>query len=91
MALENIRDLLVARINELDSGKHDVMTEAKLIIVEEIRVEVRILGIKNGTLRVATEDASASSEIRLRARELLAKINKKLGTQDIKRISVTIR
>lgn len=91
MALENIRDLLAERVNNLDNGKHDVMTEAKLVIVDLIHVEVRVLSFKYGNLRVATEDSSAASEIRLRSTELLSAINKKLTKEKVQRLSVVVR
>jgi hypothetical protein len=91
MALENIRDLLAKRVDQLDSGKHDVMTEAKLIIVEQIKVEVRIISYQNGTLRVATEDSSAASEIRLQAPVLLGLINEKTKPEVVKFLRVTVR
>lgn len=91
MALENIRDLLAQRIDSLDSGKADSMTEAKLAILNHIKVEVRILGFKNGVLRVATEDSSAASEIRLRAKELIEDINNRIKPEKVKFLRVSIR
>ncbi len=91
MALENIRDLLAARIDSLDSGKKDVMTEAKLVILEHIKVEARILSFKNGVLRVATEDSSAASELRLQATQLMKEINSRVQPEQVKFIRVTIR
>lgn len=91
MALENIRDMLARRVDQLDSGKHDVMTEVKLIILEHIKVEVRVLSFQNGTIRVATEDSSAASEIRLQANALLHKINDKIAPDVAKFLRVTVR
>jgi len=91
MALENIRDLLAARVDSLDSGKKDVMTEAKLVILEHIKVESRILGFKNGVLRVATEDSSAASELRLQATQLMKEINSRVQPEQVKFIRVTVR
>ncbi len=92
MALENIRDMLARRVDQLDSGKHDVMTEAKLVVLEYIKVEVRVLGVnKYSTLRLATEDSSAASEIRFQAAMLLTEINKRIAPEEIKRLSVTVR
>lgn len=91
MALENIRDLLAARIDSLDSGKKDVMTEAKLVILEHIKVEARILSSKNGVLRVATEDSSAASELRLQATQLMKEINSRVQPEQVKYIRVTVR
>ncbi len=91
MALENIRDLLAKRVDQLDSGTHDVMTEAKLVIMEHIKVEVRVLSYQNGTLRVSTEDSSAASEIRLQAPTLLAAINAKIRPEVVKFLRVSVR
>ncbi len=91
MALENIRDLLAQRVDQLDSGKHDVMTEAKLIILEHIKVEVRVLSYQNGTLRLATEDSSAASEIRLRSADLLQAINERITPESVNFLRVTVR
>ena len=86
MALDSIKDMLIARVNSLDAGKHDVMTEAKLVIVEELKVEVRVLGYKNSVLRVSTEDAPAASEIRLHSSLLLEKLNKRLTGKDVQKV-----
>lgn len=91
MALENIRDMLARRVDQLDSGKHDIMTEAKLVILEHIKVEVRVLSYQNGTLRVATEDSSAASEIRLRASDLRKAINKRIEPETVTFLRVTVR
>lgn len=91
MALENIRDLLAKRVDQLDSGKHDVMTEAKLVILDHIKVEARVLSFQNRTLRVSTEDSSAASEIRLQAPTLIAAINEKIAPEVVKFLRVTVR
>lgn len=91
MALENIRDMLARRVDQLDSGKHDVMTEAKLVILEHIKVEVRVLSYQNGILRVATEDSSAASEMRLRASDLLKAINERIKPDSVTFLRVTVR
>lgn len=91
MALENIRDMLARRVDQLDSGKHDVMTEAKLVILEHIKVEARVLSWQNGTLKVSTEDGSAASEIRLRSTDLIKAINERIKPESIKFLRVTVR
>ncbi len=91
MALESIRDLLAKRVDRLDSGTHDIMTEAKLVIMEHIKVEVRVLSYQNGTLRVSTEDSSAASEIRLQAPALLVAINEKIKPEVVKFLRVSVR
>ena len=91
MALENIRDMLARRVDQLDSGKHDIMTEAKLVILEHIKVEVRVLSFQNGTLRLATEDGSAASEIRLSSTDLIKAINDRIKPETVKFLRVTVR
>lgn len=91
MALENIRDMLARRVDQLDSGKHDVMTEAKLVILEHVKVEVRVLSFQNGTLKLATEDSSAASEIRLRSTSLMREINNRIKPEIVRFLRVTVR
>jgi hypothetical protein len=91
MALENIRDMLARRVDQLDSGKHDVMTEAKLVILEHVKVEVRVLSFQNGTLKLATEDSSAASEIRLRSTNLMREINNRIKPEIVRFLRVTVR
>ncbi|MDP4038686.1 MAG: DciA family protein [bacterium] len=89
--MENIVDLLKKRAESIGASKLDVMTEAKLVISQQLKVEVRALSYKNGMLKIATEDASAASEIRLNKQALLNKINQKLDQEKIKDLIITIR
>lgn len=89
--MDSIGDILENRAESIGSGSYDVMVEAKLIIAGLVRAQVRILGVNNGTLRVATEDAAAASEIRLQKRQILSQLNKKLPDANIKNMSVVIR
>lgn len=89
--MDSIGDILEARAESLGSGSYDVMVEAKLIIAGLARAQVRILGVNNGTLRVATEDAAAASEIRLQKQLILAELQKKVPAAEIKNMTVVIR
>lgn len=91
MSLENIRKVLEEKADSLGVSKLDVMTEAKLVIVEKVHVEVRVLSYKNNILKIATEDSPSASELRYRARELMALINKRVAPEKISRITVTVR
>lgn len=91
MSLENIRKVLEEKADSLGVSKLDVMTEAKLVIVEKVHVEVRVLSYKNNVLKIATEDSPSASELRYRARELMALINKRVAPEKISRITVTVR
>ena len=61
------------------------------MIVEKVHVEVRVLSYKNNVLKIATEDSPSASELRYRARELMALINKRVAPEKISRITVTVR
>lgn len=91
MSLENIRSILEDKAESLGVSKLDVMTEAKLVIVEKLRVEVRVLSYKNNILKIATEDSPSASELRYRARDLMKLINSKIAPEKIVRIVVTVR
>lgn len=91
MSLDNIRKVLEEKADSLGVSKLDVMTEAKLVIVEKVHVEVRVLSYKNNILKIATEDSPSASELRYRARELMALINKRVAPEKISRITVTVR
>ncbi len=91
MSLENIKKILEEKAETLGVSKLDVMTEAKLIIVDKVHVEVRVLSYKNNVLKIATEDSSSASELRYRARSLMVLINGKIAPHKVSRIVVTIR
>lgn len=91
MSLDNIRKALEERAETIGMSKLDVMTEAKLIIVNKLHVEVRILNYQNGVLKIATEDSPSASELRYRAGDLIKLINQKITPQRINRIVVTVR
>ncbi len=91
MSLDNIRKALEDRADSIGLSKLDVMTEAKLIIVNQLRVEVRILSYQNDILKIATEDSSSASELRYRARDLIKLINRKVAPARVRRIVVTVR
>ena len=91
MSLENIRRILEDKAETLGVSKLDVMTEAKLVIVEKLRVEVRVLSYKNNILKIAIEDSPSASELRYRARDLMKLINNKITPEKIVRIVVTVR
>ncbi len=89
--MDNIRDLLKKRAQSIGTSRLDVMSEAKMVISSELKVEVRALVYKNGILKIATEDSSAASEIRLNKENLINKINQKLTNEKIKDLIITIR
>lgn len=89
--MDKIKDLIKKRASNLGNETLDIMTEAKLVISQQIRAEVRALSYKNGILKIATEDGSAASEIRLSKEKLITKINQKLNKIELKDIVVTIR
>jgi hypothetical protein len=89
--MDRIKDLIKKRAANLGNETLDIMTEAKLVIHQQIRAEVRALSYKDGILKIATEDGSAASEIRLSKNDLIAKINKRLNKKELKDIAVTIR
>lgn len=91
MSLESIDDTLRKRAETIGVYKLDVMSEAKLVIVNKLHVEVRVLSYKEGVLKIATEDSPSASELRFRARSLISLINGRIEPEKIKRIVVTVR
>lgn len=89
--MDDIKDILESRAESLGKNTLDVMTEVKLAILKIVKVEVRVLSVQNGTVKIATEDAPAASEIRLHKIQIINQINKKLAHQPIKSLNVVIR
>ncbi|MDR1663045.1 MAG: DUF721 domain-containing protein [Endomicrobium sp.] len=58
---------------------------------KEVGMEgVEIIGYKNGTIFTKTQNSAAVSELTLRKKEIIKKINQYIGTQKIKNIKVKI-
>jgi len=89
--MDDLKDILARRADELGVEKQDVMTIVKLAIVDMLRIEVRVISYKNGVMRIATEDSSAASELRLHARKILDQVNCELKDEKISFLSVVIR
>lgn len=89
--MDNIKDILENRAESLGENTYDVMTEVKLVILDLIKVEVRVLGINNDKVKIATEDAPAASEIRLNKTAILHRLASKKLPIKIKDIVVVIR
>lgn len=89
--MDSIRDILENRADSLGDNTYDVMTEVKLVIAGTVKTEVRILNIANGTVKVATEDAAAASEIRLKTRQIMTALAQKKLPVKLDKLIVVIR
>lgn len=88
--MDDLKDILSKKADELGVARYDVMVEAKLLIVDMLHIETRVLSYKNNILKVATEDSVAASELRFNAHRIIDELNRK-SPDRISFISVVVR
>jgi predicted nucleic acid-binding Zn ribbon protein len=95
MAFTPIGDALFSKLSINSTLKHQVETSevvelSKGVIDEllgaDIGSHVRPLFLKNRTLTVSCGSSSVAQEIRLRQLEIVAKINEKVGKNEVDRV-----
>lgn len=88
--MDDLKDILSKKADELGLARYDIMIEAKLLIVDMLHIETRVLGYKNNVLTIATEDSVSASELRFHAHDIIAQLNKKSPKQ-VSFIKVVVR
>lgn len=95
MAFTPLGDTLQSKLSGNNTLKRQVETSgvvetSKEVIMEilgtDIGAHVRPLFLKNRTLTVSCSSSSVAQEIRLRQQEIVAKINEKVGKNEVDRV-----
>lgn len=91
--MEEVKDILLRRAESIGVGTGDIMQVIKSVIIDRLRVEVRVVKLQHHSATISTEDAGAASEIRLHKTELLKAINQKLKEpgDHLKNLTIVIR
>lgn len=79
------------RAQELDLGRGEALEKIQVVLDELYPGKARALSIKDDTLRVTTESAAVSSELRLRQVELVKKFNQAQTGKKLSKLIVQIR
>lgn len=88
--MDDLKDILSKKADELGLARYDIMIEAKLLIVDMLHIEIRVLSYKNNVLTIATEDSVSASELRFHVHTIIAQLNKK-APQQVSFIKVMVR
>lgn len=89
MSLEPIRDELFRKANHLGASSATAEIEQiKQIVVQQTRIGVRVVGYKNGLLKLAAEDSGAAAELFLHRAAITRAIKHQLGDAAVKQIMI---
>ncbi len=95
MGLTPLGDALISKMTQNQTLKRQVETSGVVEVAKEvidlmlgtdIGAHVRPLFLKNRTLTVSCGSSSVAQEIRLRQLEIVAKINEKVGKNEVDRV-----
>lgn len=95
MAFTPLGDTLQSKLSGNNTLKRQVETSGVVELSKDVMMEilgtdigahVRPLFLKNRTLTVSCSSSSVAQEIRLRQQEIVAKINEKVGKNEVDRV-----